>query len=177
VFTGALIEALCGQGVAKKDGYVRAADLAMYTRERVPGLTKEKQHPVLHFEKADNFVLAYYAGGEKEAKEVSFVLQVDVSEESGMTKIQKSIDNIDKICCKAEDHKAYREFYNLCKENNFSTYTEMSISILSRYAKYKKQCTFGILARKEREIFQNEIRSDFRMLLADFRNEYLQPEK
>lgn len=38
-FTLALIESLCGIGVAKKDGYVRAADLAMYAREVVPGRT------------------------------------------------------------------------------------------------------------------------------------------
>ena len=55
-FTLALIEALCGQGVAKKDGYVRVADLALHTREVVPGRTNNKQHPILHFDKADNFV-------------------------------------------------------------------------------------------------------------------------
>jgi hypothetical protein len=63
-FTLALIEALCGVGVAKKDGYVRVADLALHTREVVPGRTDGRQHPILHFEQADNFVLAYYAGGD-----------------------------------------------------------------------------------------------------------------
>jgi len=58
VFTGVLIEALCGRGVAKKDGYVRVADLAGHTRERVPRLTRNSQHPVLHFEQADNFAIA-----------------------------------------------------------------------------------------------------------------------
>ncbi|MGD9072745.1 MAG: hypothetical protein PVI69_13345, partial [Desulfobacterales bacterium] len=57
-FTLALIEALCGQGVAKKDGYVRVADLAPHTREVVPGRTNNKQHPILHFDKADNFAIA-----------------------------------------------------------------------------------------------------------------------
>ena len=67
-FTTALIEGLCGQGIAKEDGYVRAADLAMYASRTVPAATKDRQHPVLDIEKADNFVLAYYAGGEPKPK-------------------------------------------------------------------------------------------------------------
>lgn len=67
-FTMAMVEALAGAGVAKQDGYVRVADLAMYARERVPSKTKNRQHPVLHFEQADNFEVAYYAAGEKEPK-------------------------------------------------------------------------------------------------------------
>ena len=71
-FTLALIEALCGQGVAVKDGYVRAADLALHARQMVPGRTKDKQHPILHFEQADNFAVAYYAGGETQPKGLPF---------------------------------------------------------------------------------------------------------
>ncbi len=71
-FTSALIEALCGVGVAKKDGYVRVADLALHTREVVPERTQKLQHPILHFEQADNFVLAYYAGGDPQPKGVPF---------------------------------------------------------------------------------------------------------
>lgn len=67
-FTQALLEALAGAGASKADGYVRAADLAMYARETVPSQTKGKQHPVLHFEQADNFVVAYYAAGDKQPK-------------------------------------------------------------------------------------------------------------
>lgn len=67
-FTQALIEALCGQGVAKKDGYVRVSDLALHCREMVPQKTKDQQHPILHWEESDNFVVAYYASGEKEPK-------------------------------------------------------------------------------------------------------------
>jgi len=74
-FTLAIIEALCGVGVAKKDGYVHVADLALHARELVPQRTGEKQHPVLHFEHADNFVLAYYAGGDTQPKDLPF--QVD----------------------------------------------------------------------------------------------------
>lgn len=72
-FTLALIEALCGVGVAKKDGYVRVADLALHTREVVPWRTDGRQHPILHFEQADNFVLAHYAGGDTRFRGSPFV--------------------------------------------------------------------------------------------------------
>ncbi len=71
-FTLALIEALCGEGASKKDGFVRVADLALHTREKVPQRTNGKQHPILHFEHADNFVVAYYAGGDTQPKGLPF---------------------------------------------------------------------------------------------------------
>jgi len=71
-FTLALLEALSGVGVAKKDGWVRVADLALHAREVVPTRTKGKQHPILHFEHADNFAVAYYAGGDTEPKGLPF---------------------------------------------------------------------------------------------------------
>lgn len=71
-FTLALIEALAGRGVAKQDGFVRVADLALHAREVVPGRTKDRQHPILHFEHADNFALAYYAGGKTQPKGLPF---------------------------------------------------------------------------------------------------------
>ncbi len=71
-FTLALIEALCGEGASKADGVVRVADLALHTRQVVPGRTKERQHPILHFEQADNFTIAYYAGGEAQPKALPF---------------------------------------------------------------------------------------------------------
>jgi uncharacterized caspase-like protein len=67
-FTYALMKGLCGEGATKPDGYIRATDLAMYASRIVPALTGDKQHPVLDIEKADNFVLAYYAGGQPEPK-------------------------------------------------------------------------------------------------------------
>ncbi|MEL7495854.1 MAG: caspase family protein, partial [Cyanobacteria bacterium J06554_11] len=67
-FTHALLQGFHGEGVSKKDGYVRATDLAMYASSIVPQLTKDLQHPVLDIDKADNFVLAYYAGGELQPK-------------------------------------------------------------------------------------------------------------
>ena len=62
-FTYALLKGLCGKGTSKEDGYVWATDLAMYASQVVPDLTGGKQHPVLDIDKADNFVLAYYAAG------------------------------------------------------------------------------------------------------------------
>ncbi len=83
-FTLALIEALAGVGVAKKDGFVRVADLALHTRQVVPGRTKNRQHPVLHFEHADNFVLAYYAGGDTQPKGLPFAAEaVEIEPEPG----------------------------------------------------------------------------------------------
>lgn len=67
-FTQALMEALAGAGAAEKDGYVRTADLALYARETVPKHTNGRQHPVLNYTQADNFVVAYYAAGAKELK-------------------------------------------------------------------------------------------------------------
>jgi hypothetical protein len=83
-FTLALIEALAGEGVAKKDGYVRVADVALHARQVVPGRTKQRQHPILHFEHADNFVLAYYAGGESQPKGLPFPVEsVEIEPEPG----------------------------------------------------------------------------------------------
>jgi uncharacterized caspase-like protein len=71
-FTAALVEVLCGKGVAKQDGYVRVTDLALYAREVVPRRTRDQQHPVLNFAQADNFALAYYAGGDAQPKGLPF---------------------------------------------------------------------------------------------------------
>lgn len=77
-FTLALMESLAGLGIAKQDGYVRVADVALHAREVVPERTKGKQHPVLHFEHADNFVLAYYAGGDTQSKGLPFDTQSEI---------------------------------------------------------------------------------------------------
>jgi len=78
------MESLSGVGVAKQDGFVRVADMAMHAREVVPGRTGKKQHPILHFEHADNFVLAYYTGGEKQPKGLPFPVEsVEIEPEPG----------------------------------------------------------------------------------------------
>ncbi|MDD2754975.1 MAG: caspase family protein [Methanothrix sp.] len=82
-FTLALIESLCGIGVARKDGFVRVADLAMHAREAVPGRTKNKQHPILSFEQADNFVVAYYSGGDSSTKALPFQELPEIEPEPG----------------------------------------------------------------------------------------------
>jgi hypothetical protein len=82
-FTLALIEALAGTGVAKEDGYVRVTDLALHAREVVPGRTQGRQHPILHFEEADNFVLAYYAGGDTQPKGLPFDVEPQIEPEPG----------------------------------------------------------------------------------------------
>lgn len=88
-FTLALVEALAGVGVAKQDGFVRVADLALYAREMVPRRTKEKQHPILNFENADNFIVAYYAGGATQPKSLSFSTTPEIEPEPGLWKTQK----------------------------------------------------------------------------------------
>jgi hypothetical protein len=82
-FTLALIEALCGKGASQNDGFVRVADLALHAREMVPRRTKDRQHPILNYEQADNFVLAYYAGGETKAKGLSFTQEPEIEPEPG----------------------------------------------------------------------------------------------
>ncbi len=96
-FTLALIEALAGVGVAKQDGYVRVADLALHTRQVVPGRTGERQHPVLHFEHADNFALAYYAGGATQPKGRPFPVEaVEIEPEPGAWQVGGDVVRGDK---------------------------------------------------------------------------------
>ncbi len=86
-FTLALIESLCGVGVAKKDGYVRVSDLALYTGRMVPQRTQDRQHPILNFEQADNFVLAYYAGGDTQPKDLPFKEEPKIEPEPGALRV------------------------------------------------------------------------------------------
>ncbi len=71
-FTLALLEALNGVGNAENDGFVRATDLALHAREVVPGRTDDTQHPILKFKAADDFEVAYYAGGDVKPKGLPF---------------------------------------------------------------------------------------------------------
>ncbi|MCI5130184.1 MAG: caspase family protein [Candidatus Electrothrix sp. EH2] len=178
IFTGALIEALSGKGVSRKDGYVRATDLAMYTRERVSRLTEDKQHPqhpTLDFEEADNFVLAYYAGGEKEAKEVSFVLQVEGSEESGVmeqiNEILKTVKAIEKLVINARYEQAYTKFYQLC--DDYPDYQSNAAGILSRFRNFQNKCIQGILSVQQQDIVEMQIKHAFDTCLKRFKQEYL----
>ncbi len=82
-FTLALIEALAGRGASRQDGYVRVADLAMYASEMVPKRTSERQHPILNFDQADNFLLAYYAAGDTQPKGLPFSGLPEIEPEPG----------------------------------------------------------------------------------------------
>lgn len=92
-FTAALIEGLCGKGASKSDGYVRWLDLAMHTREVVPRLTQGKQHPIADLDEggADNFKLAYYAGGNVQPKGLPFG-EMEIEPEPG--EFNRQITNI-----------------------------------------------------------------------------------
>lgn len=96
-FTLALIEALAGKGASQKDGYVRVADLAMYAREVVPRRTGDRQHPILNFEQADNFILAYYAGGDTEPKGLPFEGEPEIEPEPGAFNKQSTNNSVIQI--------------------------------------------------------------------------------
>ena len=65
VFTQALLEALAGYGASEQDGYAYLTDVALYVGRMVPNRTNDRQHPILKLAGADNFAIAYYAGGAK----------------------------------------------------------------------------------------------------------------
>ncbi len=82
-FTLALIEALAGVGAAVEDGFVRVADLALHGRQMVPRRTGNRQHPILNFEQADNFVLAYYAAGDAKPKGLPWTAEPQIEPQPG----------------------------------------------------------------------------------------------
>ena len=90
-FTLALIQALCGEGAAAQDGYVRVSDLAMHAREVVPGRTGKRQHPILNFEKADNFAISYYAAGATQRKGLPFSEPPAIEPEPGAWRVTQVI--------------------------------------------------------------------------------------
>ena len=70
-FAQALLGALSGiqamqKPAAQKDGYVRVGDLANYVRQQLVLWTLGEQDAVLSMAEADNFVVAFYAGGDIE---------------------------------------------------------------------------------------------------------------
>ena len=96
-FTQALIEGLAGSGANEQDGYARVADLAMYTSWRVPGRTKDRQHPVLNFEKADNFPVAFYAGGDPKPKGTPFEVPTEIEPEPGAWRVNIGFMNLGRM--------------------------------------------------------------------------------
>ena len=78
------MEALCGRGIAQQDGFVRMADLALHARQMVPRRTADRQHPIFNFDQADNFTVAYYAGGDEQPKALPFAEEsVEIEPEPG----------------------------------------------------------------------------------------------
>ena len=66
VFTAALLEGLAGYGAFEQDGYARVLDLTLWAGRKVPERTGDKQHPIVKVSNlADNFAVAWYAGGAK----------------------------------------------------------------------------------------------------------------
>jgi hypothetical protein len=168
VFTAVLIEALCGKGVAKKDGYVRVADLAGHTRERVPRLTGNKQHPVLHFEQADNFVIAYYAAGEEQPKSLPFELN---AESDTTTTLKQSVKNIEDLFVRARHDQAYTQFHQLC--HDYPDYQTQASMICTRYQDFENQVISGILPMSQQNTAKLEIAAAFQTCLKKFKQEYL----
>jgi hypothetical protein len=74
-FTMAVLEALSGQGAFEQDGFARVLDLGTHVTRVVPERTGDKQHPILKVHNLeDNYALAWYAGGEKMPKKLSWML-------------------------------------------------------------------------------------------------------
>jgi hypothetical protein len=53
----------------------------------VPQRTQDRQHPILNFEQADNFVLAYYAGGDTQPKDLPFKEEPKIESEPGVLRV------------------------------------------------------------------------------------------
>lgn len=167
VFTGILIEALCGAGVAKKDGYVRVADLALYARERVPQLTGNQQHPVLHFEQADNFAIAYYAGGDGKPKGLPFKLKPD----NGGSALTENVKTIEDLFTRARYDRAYEAFRDLCVD--YPDYQTQANMLLTRYNEFQSQVISGVLPFAQQNTEKLQIAAAFQACLTQFKREFL----
>jgi len=65
-FTAAVLESLAGYGAFEQDGIARVLDLTLWVGRKVPERSKDQQHPIVKVNNlADNFALAWYAGGAK----------------------------------------------------------------------------------------------------------------
>jgi len=76
LFTGALLEALAGYGAFENDGYARVLDTALWLGRKVPERSQDRQHPIIKVSNlANNFALAYYAGGAKSPRRLEWKAQ------------------------------------------------------------------------------------------------------
>jgi hypothetical protein len=75
VFTAALLEGLAGYNAFEQDGFARVLDVALWVGRKVPERTGDKQHPIVKISNlADNFALAWYAGGAKSPQPLSWTV-------------------------------------------------------------------------------------------------------
>jgi hypothetical protein len=73
VFTTALLQGLAGYGASEYDGYARILDVTLWLGRMVPNRTNDKQHPIIKVSNLENnFIIAYYGGGEKDIKELDW---------------------------------------------------------------------------------------------------------
>ena len=110
-FTQALLEGLAGYGAADQDGYAYLTDIALYVGRMVPNRTGDKQHPILKIAGADNFAIAYYAGGEKKPKSLNIfdetpVIQPVEFEEEFITRKRAIIKTYNKNLLDIEEQMA-----------------------------------------------------------------------
>jgi hypothetical protein len=147
-FTGALIEAFSGVGNARKNGYVRVTDLAMYAREIVAKRTKGKQHPTLDYTDSDNFVLAYYAAGESRPKGVPFSFEEEPATLTEAGKVRTYLNGA----------LSDSELSDLCMDYYPAVYDQLSAG-MTRNAKLRtlvehcqRRNRLGELMRRAREI-------------------------
>jgi uncharacterized caspase-like protein len=74
VFTASVLEGLSGYGAFEEDGYARILDITLWAGRKVPERTKDKQHPIIKVcNLADNFPVAWYAGGDKAPRALTFL--------------------------------------------------------------------------------------------------------
>jgi len=109
-FTLALREALAGYGSADRDGYAYLTDVAMYVGRVVPNRTQNRQNPILQIASADNFPIAYYAGGSTIPKALP---------EAGVKPLSLESMNVDMV-------EGYRQIQRRYKQNLLDV--EMRIS-------------------------------------------------
>ncbi|MCP4696812.1 MAG: hypothetical protein GY862_08175 [Gammaproteobacteria bacterium] len=143
------------------------ADLAGHTRERVPQLTNNKQHPVLHFEQADNFVIVYDAAGKEQPKALPFELKA----EDGMADpLAQSVKNIEDLFVRARYDQAYTQFHRLC--GDYPDYQTQASMILTRYRDLQNQVISGIIPLSQQNSAKLEIAAAFQACLRQFKTDF-----
>lgn len=179
VFTGTLIEALCGQGCGamRHDGYVQVSDLVEHVHRRVPGLTEEKQHPVLDFTQADNFTLAYYAGGNTQAKALSFELTTEFysppTVSDSLSQLILEIKQIKDSFVDGDFLAAFTRLYELTDKHPLcGKYRGTAIVILSEYNQLENAIMNMELDLTSQEQKKRQIKTAFLKLIGKMEDKF-----